>query len=56
MDLGTRHAPGPKEIEVAQRGAPNIRKSLADVLADLATSVHPRAMEKAVAWFQEVLR
>jgi Rrf2 family protein len=30
--------------------------SLADVLADLATSVHPRAMEKAVAWFQEVLR
>jgi Rrf2 family protein len=30
--------------------------TLADVLADLATSVHPRAMEKAVAWFQEVLR
>src|ERR1700704_1120665 len=30
--------------------------TLADVLADLATSVHPRAMAKAVAWFQEVLR
>jgi Rrf2 family protein len=30
--------------------------TLADVLSDLATSVHPRAMAKAVAWFQEVLR
>jgi hypothetical protein len=30
MDLGIPHAATPKEIEVAQRGTPNIRKSLAD--------------------------
>jgi len=30
--------------------------SLADVVHDLASSVHPRAVEKAAAWFHEVLR
>ncbi|HEV7466076.1 MAG TPA: Rrf2 family transcriptional regulator [Candidatus Dormibacteraeota bacterium] len=30
--------------------------TLADVLADLASSVPPRALQKAGAWFMEVLR
>jgi hypothetical protein len=30
MDLGTPHVPSRKEIEVAQRGSPTLRKSLAD--------------------------